>query len=229
MRLSETSSTISMFVGLALTILTPAAAAEALVVDFDEMPPDQPPAGFETAVTGEGAKGEWIIQKDAEAPSGDQVLVQASEAPARNQFPLAVYEDFVAANLDLSVKFKPIAGETDQAAGLVWRYLNETNYYIVRANALEGNVVLYKVEDGTRTDLPLVGQGRTYGADAPVPANSWSTLAVHVEADRMSVSLNGTHLFDVQDATFTEAGKVGLWTKADSVTSFDDLTVTGLD
>ena len=111
--------------------------------------------------------------------------------------------------MDLSVKFKPISGATDQAAGLVWRYLDERNYYIVRANALEGNVVLYKVEDGERTDLPLLGQGRTYGADAAVPANAWGALAVRAQGDRFTVSLNGAELFEVEDETFTDPAGSG--------------------
>ncbi len=98
----------------------------------------------------------------------------------------------------------------------------------MRANALEGNVVAYKVENGERTDLPLVGQGRTYGIDAEVPSNEWSTLGVRMEGDGFTVSLNGTDLFEVQDETFAEPGKIGLWTKADSVTAFDDLRITPL-
>jgi hypothetical protein len=222
-------SPIGILVRLALAALATPVAAETLTVDFDTMLSGQPPTGFTTAVTGEGTEPEWVVQKDAGAPSGDQVLAQVSEAPARNQFPLAIYDGFSAFDLDLSVKIKPISGETDQAAGLVWRFLDKNNYYIVRANALEGNVVLYKVEDGARTDLPLIGQGRTYGVETAVPANRWSTLAVHVEADRATVSFNGTDLFEVQDETFSEAGKVGLWTKADSVTAFDDLTAVALE
>jgi hypothetical protein len=123
------------------------------------------------------------------------------------------------------VRFKPISGRVDQAAGLVWRYENQDNYYIVRANALEHNVVLYKVENGKRTDLPLVGAGRTYGKKTEVPAAQWSTLRVTAIGRRFEVFLNGTKLYEVEDSTFTQAGKVGVWTKADSVTQFDDLTV----
>ena len=172
---------VGIVAALALAVAQ-AASAETVVADFDLMPPDQPPAGFSTAVTGEGPAGRWLVRPDAEAPSGTQVLAQTSDEPRRAQFPLAIYDGLSAADVELSVKFKPISGATDQAAGLVWRYLDERNYYIVRANALEGNVVLYKVEDGERTDLPLLGQGRTYGADAAVPANAWGTLAVRVRA-----------------------------------------------
>jgi hypothetical protein len=113
----------------------------------------------------------------------------------------------------------------DQAAGLVWRYQDEDNYYIVRANALEDNVVLYKVEKGKRTDLPLKGEGRTYGRKTEVPSGQWSTLRLVAQGSLFEVHFNGQKLFDVEDSTFTGPGKVGVWTKADSVTYFDDLTV----
>jgi hypothetical protein len=127
--------------------------------------------------------------------------------------------------VDLSVRFKPISGRVDQAAGLVWRYQNQDNYYIVRANALEDNVVLYKVQGGKRTDLPLTGEGRTYGKKSDVPSGQWSTLRVVAIGPVFEVYLNGTKLYEVDDTTFAQPGKVGIWTKADSVTQFDDLTV----
>jgi hypothetical protein len=208
-----------------VALAAPAAPALAETLDFEGMPVDRPPPGFTTTVTGDGPEGRWVVQQDPEAPSGTQVLVQASDAPGRPQFPLAIYDAVSATDVDLSVRFKPISGQIDRAAGLVWRYADADNYYIVRANALEGNVVLYKVEDGERIDLPLVGQGRTYGTDAEVPSGAWSTLAVSARGNRFTVSLNEAELFEVEDATFTGAGKVGLWTKADSVTAFDDFTV----
>ncbi|MBA3438823.1 MAG: hypothetical protein H0T92_03015, partial [Pyrinomonadaceae bacterium] len=124
------------------------------------------------------------------------------------------------------VRFKAISGRVDQAAGLVWRLRDANNYYIVRANALENNVVLYKVQDGKRTDLPVKGEGRTYGKKAQVPPDQWSELRVVQTGNLAEVFLNSTKLFEVEDDTFKNAGKVGLWTKADSVTYFDDLRVT---
>jgi hypothetical protein len=136
-----------------------------------------------------------------------------------------VLTDVTAADVDLSVRFRPVSGRIDRAAGLVWRYRDQDNYYIVRANALEDNVVLYKVENGRRTDLPVKGEGRSYGKKAEVPADRWSTLRVVATGRLFQVYFNGTRLYDVEDSTFTEPGKVGVWTKADSVTQFDDLTV----
>src|SRR5438034_523376 len=119
-----------------------------------------------------------------------------------------------------------LTGKGDQGAGIVWRYQNKDNYYIVRANALEGNVVLYKVENGRRTDLPLVGKGRTYGMKERVPSGEWGDLRVVAKGSYFEVYHNDKKLYEVEDETFKEAGKVGVWTKADSVIYFDDLQIT---
>jgi hypothetical protein len=131
-----------------------------------------------------------------------------------------------AMNLELSVQLKPMSGKEDQAGGLVWRYQDPNNYYLVRANALEGNVVLYKVQNGRRIDLPVKGEGRTYGKKATVPSGRWSDLRVVATGPRFEVFWNGTKLFEVEDMTFPQAGRVGVWTKADSVTAFDNFIVT---
>ena len=125
----------------------------------------------------------------------------------------------------MTVRIKPVSGRVDQAAGLVWRYRNADNYYLVRANALENNVVVYKVENGSRTDLPVKGQGRTYGQKVTVPSGQWSTLRIVASGPLIEVHFNGAKLYEVEDTTFRQAGQVGVWTKADSITQFDDLTV----
>jgi hypothetical protein len=191
-------------------------------VDFSDDAVGQPPKGFEFGYTAKaGAPGKWIV----EAEGANKYLAQVDPDNTRARFPVAVVSDISAADLDLSVRFRPISGRVDQAAGLVWRYRDQDNYYIVRANALEDNVVLYKVENGKRTDLPVKGEGRTYGKKSEVPAKQWSTLRVVANGRLFEVYFNGTKLYDVEDATFTQAGKVGVWTKADSVTQFDDLTI----
>jgi hypothetical protein len=191
-------------------------------VDFSQDAVDQPPKGFEFAHTARvGRPGKWIVQNEGT----NKVLAQTDADSTRSRFPVAVLSDVVTADSDLSVRFKPISGRVDQAAGLVWRYQNQDNYYIVRANALEDNVVLYKVENGRRTDLPVKGEGRTYGKKTEVPAGQWSTLRVVAAGRLFEVYFNGAKLYEVEDATFSQPGKVGVWTKADSVTQFDDLTV----
>ena len=191
-------------------------------VDFSDDAVGQPPNGFEFGHTAQaGAPGKWIV----EAEGTNKYLAQVDADNTRARFPVAVVADVTAADLDLSVRFRPISGRVDQAAGLVWRYRDQDNYYIVRANALEDNVVLYKVENGKRTDLAVKGEGRTYGKKAEVPTKQWSTLRVVANGRLFEVYFNGTKLYDVEDATFTQPGRVGVWTKADSVTQFDDLTI----
>jgi hypothetical protein len=191
-------------------------------VDFTEDAVGQPPRGFEFAHTaGVGNPGIWVVQADG----SNKVLAQTDPDSTRARFPVAVLSDVVVADVDLSVRLRPVSGKVDQAGGLVWRYRNQDNYYLVRANALEGNVVLYKVQDGKRTDLPLTREGRTYGKKADVPAGQWSTLRVIATGGLFEVYFNGSRMYEVEDQTFTNGGKVGVWTKADSVTQFDDLTV----
>jgi hypothetical protein len=213
--------TMKLALGLAIGIAI-TAQAQTRTVDFSQDPTDQPPKGFEFGYTAAvGKPGKWTVQSDGT----NKVLAQTDPDSTRSRFPMAVLSDISGADVDLSVRFKPISGRVDQAAGLVWRYQNQDNYYIVRANALENNVVLYKVEKGTRTDLPVKGEGRTYGKKAQVPSGQWSTLRVVAAGPRFDVYLSGTKLYEVEDSTFSQSGKVGVWTKADSVTQFDDLTI----
>ncbi len=195
------------------------------VIDFESDKPGQAPGGFAFALTGSGRPGAWSVRKDDASPERGNVLAQTDADSTSYRFPVAVLNDIVSTDVDASVRFRPLSGRVDQAAGVVWRYRDANNYYIVRANALEGNVVLYKVENGKRTDLPVKGSGRTYGKKASVPKNTWSQLGITVRGGVFTVSLNGQGLFEVEDSTFTTPGKVGLWTKADSVTYFDDLTL----
>lgn len=202
--------------------------AHSLVIDFNKDEINKTPKGFSTTLTGNGTTGVWVVMKDETAPSTPYVLAQTDMDKTGYRFPVCVYDDLSAKDVDVSVRFKPVKGNEDQAAGIVWRYQDKNNYYIVRANALENNVVLYKVVKGKRTDLPLVGEGRTYGMKTKVPNAVWGTLRVVAKGDLFEVFYNGKKLYDVHDKTFVEAGKVGLWTKADSYTLFDDLSITTL-
>lgn len=217
-----------------LVILTTRGAAQSLGatthIDFDAFEIGKPPPGFSTALTGGGGPVAWVVQEDPLKPGGGKVLVQTSADSTSYRFPLCIADGFSARDLDLSVRFAPISGKVDRAAGLVWRYRDNDHYYVVRANGLEGNVVLYKVVGGKRTDLKPTDAGwLAYGAKADVPSGTWSELRVKVRGDTFEVSLNGAHLFAVKDATFPNAGRIGMWTKADSVTAFDDLTAESVD
>ena len=219
---------MTMNTKLALLILAFAAgapSARADVVSFDAMAVDKPPEGFSIALTGSGSRPIWLVKQAPDAASG-RIVVQTSADAVDNRFPLLVRDGVHGADVDLSVRFQPVSGKIDQAAGLVWRYRDASNYYLARANALEGNVVAYMVKDGRRIDLPLRGKGRTYGAAAPVAKTGWNTLAVSMRGDVFSVSFDGAVLYEVEDKTFRAAGGIGLWTKADSVIMFDDFTWT---
>jgi len=195
-------------------------------IGFEKDNLGQPPAGFSFALTGRGKPGVWIVKKDEASPNQRQVLAQINADPTGDRFPLCVFDKISAKDVDVSVKFKPISGKEDQAAGIVWRYRDQDNYYVVRANALESNVVLYKVEKGKRTDLPLKDKGRTYGKGEKVPSREWGTLRVVVFGKLFEVYHDGRKLYEVENESFKDAGKVGLWTKADSVIYFDDFTIT---
>jgi hypothetical protein len=205
---------------LALLALLPLAAS-AEIVDFEAMPLGSAPSGWTIAKTDGGADPQWVIVADSTSPAGARVLAQLSEDVTSGRFPLAIHPGTALVNGAVSVRFKPVSGNVDRAAGLVWRYRDENNYYLVRANALEDNVVLYKVENGRRTSLAPVDRRGEYGVDQPVPAERWSTLRVAFMGPRFVVSFDGKALFEVEDSTFSGPGRVGVWTKADSVTYFD--------
>lgn len=195
-------------------------------ISFDAAKPGPLPSGWSVAMTHEGGPPRWEVVADPTAPSKPHVLAQTSTDNTSGRFPLAIYENAVFTDGSLRVRFKPISGARDQAAGLVWRYKDPGNYYIVRANALENNVVLYKVHDGKRISLPPKGTpSRAYGVKHPVPKLTWSTLAVRFTGTLFEVSFDGRRIMQVEDATFTARGKAGLWTKADSVTYFDDFQI----
>jgi hypothetical protein len=215
---------------LILVLLLECCPLFAGTIGFDGDPVGASPKGFFTALTGQGSQGHWIVQKDISAPSPPNVIAQTDTNATSYRFPLCIYDGFSAADVDLAVKFKTISGKKDQAAGLVWQYQDTNNYYVVRANALEDNVVLYKVENGKRSDLkPKGADAKAYGVKTPVGKGEWQTLRVYAKASVFKVFLNGGELFQVEDGTFTKAGKVGLWTKADSVTLFDDFSVSAIN
>lgn len=185
--------------------VAPLAHGDTRKVDFSGDAAGQPPKGFLFGHTAKvGTPGQWVIQEDG----ANKVLAQTDADATRSRFPVAVLADVTTRDVDLSVRFKPISGRVDQAAGLVWRYHDEDNYYIVRANALEDNVVLYKVEKGRRTDLPLKGEGRTYGKEVEVPGAEWSTLRVVANGPLFEIYFNDAKLYEVEDTTFTDRKSV---------------------
>ncbi len=188
--------------------------------DFQSDAVNAPPAGFSFGRTGQGREGKWVVLVDASAPVGDHVLAQVDADETDYRFPIAVADSPVLADLRLEVRCKPVGGKVDEACGLVFRYRDPDNYYVARANALEDNVNLYQVVKGRRRQIK--------GWHGKVTADDWHTLAIEARGDHLQVFWEGKPIIDAKDDTFRDAGKVGLWTKADSVTYFDGLMATPL-
>jgi len=188
-----------------------AISAHAQTENFDKAAIGASPAGWKCGVTGRGS-ARWQIEADATAPSKPHVLKQLG----RGDFPWCVKEGISLKDGFVEVKFKSISGREDQAGGVMWRWKDGDNYYVARANAMEDNVSLYYTENGSRKTIKYV--------DAPVPRNVWHTLRVNFTGAKIEVILDGKRYIQLEDKHIAAAGAVGVWTKADSVTAFDDFS-----
>jgi len=164
------------------------------------------PKGWTATRTGKGDP-KWTIEQDKTAPSNSKVVKQSGRAT----YPLLLKDDTDIKDGFIQIKFKAVAGSEDRAGGVVWRARDAANYY-------------YKTVEGVRSALDIIGREGGYGVAVSVPVNQWLTLRVEFKGSRFRVHYNGRQLFEVEDSTFPDAGKVGLWTKADSVTLFDEVT-----
>jgi 3-keto-disaccharide hydrolase len=197
---------------IAMTIATGIAVAGTL--NFDDMKTGAPPPSWTATQTGSGT-AKWAVEKDNSAPSRPNVLKQSGQAT----FPVCFKNDTNIKDGFVEVKFKPIAGKEDQAGGVIWRLQDADNYYIARANALENNVTIYHTVSGKRTEKKRTNMN--------VASNQWHTLRVDFKDNHFTVTFDGKKAIEWNDDTFKEAGKIGVWTKADSVTAFDDFTYAG--
>jgi hypothetical protein len=187
--------------------------------NFDSDIVGKPPTGFSFGRTGKGAEGQWVVRAENDAPSKPNVLAQVSPDDTDNRFPVAFVGPDMK-DLRLSVKCKAVSGKVDQGCGLAFRLKDADNYYVVRANALEDNVRLYHVVKGSRRQFA--------GWNGKVASGVWHDLAVEAKGDYFQVFFDNKKIIDAHDKTFPDTGKVGLWTKADSVIYFDNLTATPL-
>lgn len=194
---------------LYVALLSVSVGAMAEPTSFDADIVGQPPAGWTCGATGRGHP-QWTVEVDPSAPNKGKVLRQSGSAT----FPWCVKSDARPSDGWVEVKFKPIAGREDQAGGVVWRWKDGDHYYVARANALENNVSLYYTERGSRKTLKYV--------DAPVQPNQWHVLRVEFAGTRIGVSLDGKRCIDFDDGHIAGPGAVGVWTKADSITVFND-------
>jgi hypothetical protein len=204
----------SAFAALWLSVVFMSTPAMAQVVSFDADNVGGPPKGWLLTMTGKGSP-KWTVERDDEM---GLVLNQSGQAT----YPLALKEGTSIKDGFVEVQFKPVAGSEDRAGGVVWRAKDANNYYVARANALEDNVVLYKTVNGKRSPLDIVGRQGGYGVKTAVPAKQWHTLRVEFVGSRFKVSFNGKPVFEVEDKTLPDAGMIGLWSKADSVTAFSN-------
>ncbi len=189
---------------------------DAMRFDFEDSEVGKLPTGWSSAKSGKGEGSVWKIAEDKTAPKGSKVLAQTAAGPS-SLFNLCVADKSRFADLDLSVSLRAVAGKKDQGGGPVWRYQNADNYYIVRMNPLEDNFRLYKFVAGKRIQLA--------SADIAVAEGKWHTIRVVHKGSRIQCYLNGKLHLDEKDDTFKEAGKIGLWTKADAQTYFDGLVI----
>jgi hypothetical protein len=188
-------------------------------LSFKDVAVGAAPTSFDFALTGRGSAGRWEVVADATATDG-KTLTQLGNDPTDDRYPLAIYRPVSQLNLAVSVRFKPMAGKVDQAGGVAVRLSDPGHYYLARANALEDNVRFYRVVKGLRHQLA--------SADVKVASSVWHTLALRAEGDRFSVSFDGKDVLSARDATLATPGRVALWTKADSVTAFDKITIEPL-
>ena len=196
------------------------AQSAATVVAIASMEVGAPPSDFKFALTGKGSSGEWTVVTDDTSFAG-RAIEQSSKDQTDYRFPLAIFEPVVAKNIDVSVKFKPVAGRIDQAGGIAIRILDADNYYVVRANALEDNVRFYRVVRGRREQIG--------GSDTKVASGEWHALGVKANGERFTIEFDGKTLFSTSDKTFAGAGNIGLWTKSDSITRFDLIAIYVLE
>jgi hypothetical protein len=175
------------------------------------------PTGWKVAKTGKGTGGAWKVVADKDAPGG--LALAQTKADKTATFNLCILEESKYKDLDLTVSFKAMAGDTDQGGGLVWRLRDGDNYYIARVNPLEDNFRLYKVEAGSRKQLAT--------ADIEAAAGQWHTLRIVHQGNHIECYLNAKKYLDARDDAFGGAGKIGLWSKADAQTRFAGLIVKG--
>ncbi len=185
--------------------------ALAQTVNFDTFKIGEPPPGWAATKTGAG-QAKWTVEKDDTAPSKPNVLKQSGQAT----YPVCIKEDTNLKDGFVEVKFKAVSGKEDQAGGLIWRARDSNNYYVARANALEDNVTIYDTVNGRRTE-----RKRTR---VKVASNQWHTLRIDFQGTHFTVTFDGKKSLEWDDQTFKDSGKVGVWTKADSVTLFDDFS-----
>jgi hypothetical protein len=187
---------------------------------FDTDAVEQPPAGFTVHTIGPGRPSQWLVKKAPDAPSGGQVLMQCDNDDTNHRYPCVLSTAGRYADVRVEVKGKGISGDRDRSFGVIARAIDEKNYYLARCNTVNENVRLYHFIDGNRTELAEW--------EGPAAPGVWHSLALEVKGDKLTVFFNGKKVIEHQDGVFPGAGRVGLWTKAEAISQFDDFAATPL-
>lgn len=195
-----------------------AVPAPVAVFNFDRDALGKPPPHFTLAVTGEGPDIHWEVRRDPHAPSAPNVLVQDGKAKPGENFALILLDDVILNHGEIAIRIKALAGEEDQAAGIVYRYKDPQNYYVVRVNAREDDCALYRVKNGKRTLID--------SKSVIVTPLTWHELRITFANDNYTALVGGELILGGKDSSFKGSGLVGLWTKADSQIAFDDFRVS---
>jgi hypothetical protein len=215
------------FLGVTLAALAGLATEQKF--NFSTNAIDQLPRGFRGTTATPGAPGDWkvIVEDSGRAPGAsgsshtqtgrEKVLAQSSRNGGRNRFPMLIFEDAVYGDFKLSTRFKIAGGALAQSAGVVFRFLNESNFYVLRANALEGTFQCFKVANG-EWKTPI-------GPSVGVSAGAWHELSIECLGTRLVGSLDGTNAVRLIDASGNQAGKIGFWTELDTAAYFTDATI----
>ena len=195
-------------------------AGSVLIRDFRSDRPGDPPAGFTFPKTGGGRPGRWIVVAADGALGGGNVLAQTDADGTGSRYSMAILDEPSSRDIRLTVQCAPISGQVDRACGIVFRFLDADNYFVARANALEGNIRLYRVRRGQREQL-----ASWYGT---VSSGQWHEIGADAVGDRIAITWDGRKVIDARASNFPGAGKAGVWTKADSVIWFREIRVQPL-
>jgi hypothetical protein len=204
--------------GLAWILSWGLLGASGQIITFDSDAIGKLPPGWTVPAAAPESAAKWEVLKDGSAPTQPYVFAQVSRGEP-NRPPIAIFNRVALRDGEISVRIKPVSGTEDQSGGLVWRYRDEKNYYVVRADALDNTIAAFKVVNGKR--IALLPRSLKH----EIPSQSWSILKVSARGARFAIYVNHRRLLQFDDNTFRTAGKVGLWTNADSVTYFDDFRV----
>ena len=206
--------------GVLLMVALAAAGEKGTPLKFGKDDLGKVPAGWTVAKTGTGDGSVWKVVADETAPSKTGFALAQTAASPGAVFNLCVADEPSVKDVEASVSFKSIKGEKDQGGGIVWRYQDADNYYVARMNPLEDNFRVYKVIAGKRSK-------ELQNAEVKIPEGEWHGLKIKMTGDRIECFVDGKKHLDVKDDSFAKAGKVGLWTKADAQTHFDQFVVSG--